>query len=111
MFVLEVRKTSGTKYAPGSIWSLLSGLSRHLKENKVLYSIFDDQHPEFCELCKTYDVVSSSLHKEGLVLIQRRLLSLQWMMRIGIGKWDCWDILQQKYYKGLFSFILACGLF
>jgi len=66
MFVLEVQKADGTKYTPGSIRSLLSGLNRTLKENKAPFSIFDNQHPEFRELCKTLDVVSSSLHKEGI---------------------------------------------
>ena len=72
MFVLETRKADGTKYTPGSIRSLLSGLNRILKENKAPFSILDDQHPEFRELCKTLDVVSSSLHKEGIGAYQKK---------------------------------------
>ena len=45
---------------------MLSRLNRVLKENKAPFSVLDDQHPEFCELSKTLDVVSSSLHKEGI---------------------------------------------
>ena len=65
MLVLKTRKTDGTKYTTGSIRLLLSGLNRVLKE-KALFSILDDGHPEFRELCKILDVVSSSLHKEGI---------------------------------------------
>ena len=66
MFVLETQKADGTKYTPGSIRLLLSGLNCVLKENKAPFSILDDGHPELRELCKTLDVVSSSLHKEGI---------------------------------------------
>jgi len=36
------------------------------KRNTAPFSILDDEHPEFHELCKTLDVVSSSLHREGI---------------------------------------------
>ena len=61
-----MRKADGCKYTPSSIQSLLSVLNRNSKENKASLSIFDDQYPEFRELCKTLDIVSSSLHKEGI---------------------------------------------
>jgi len=71
MFVFETRKADGTKYTPGSIRSLLSGLNCVLKENKAPFSILDDGHPEFRELCKTLDSVSSSLHKYGISAHQK----------------------------------------
>ena len=43
----------------------LSELNRVLK-GKAPFSVFDDRHPDFCELSKTLHVVSSSLHKEGI---------------------------------------------
>ena len=65
MFILEIRKADGTKYSPGSIRSLLSGLNRVLKE-KASFSVFDDQHIDFRELSKTLDVVSNSCSPKEL---------------------------------------------
>ena len=61
MFVFETRIADGTKYSPGSIRSLLSGLNRVLKEKAACFSVLDDQHTEYRELSKTLDVISSSL--------------------------------------------------
>ena len=65
MFVLETRKADGTKYSPGSIRSLLSGLNCVLRE-KAPFSVLDDQHTDFHELSKTLDVVSSSCSPKEL---------------------------------------------
>ena len=67
MFVVETRKENGDKYPPATIRALLSGINRTLQDNKVPFgSIFDKESPHFRDLCKTLDVVCSTLHREGV---------------------------------------------
>ena len=40
-FVMETRKTDGSRYPPASIRSMVSGLNRVLKENKAPFSVLD----------------------------------------------------------------------
>ena len=100
-----MRKADGTEYTPGSIRSLLSGLNCNLKENKAPFSIFDDQHRE---LCKTLDVVSSSLHKEGIGADPKKAPVIEmdnedrfWMM--GLLEYSSPKVLQRTvfFYLGL----------
>ena len=66
MFIAETRKENGDKYPPATICALLSGINRTLQEKKVPFSIFDKQSPAFCNLWKTLDIISSTLHREGV---------------------------------------------
>ena len=65
-YVLETRKTDGTKYPPGTIKSLIAGLNRELQLNKAPFSLFDKVNPQCRELCNTLDVICSDLHKQGI---------------------------------------------
>ena len=65
-FVLEARTQDDKKYSPTTIWSLLSGLNRILKELKATFSILDKSNPAFRELLLTLDTVTSDLHQEGV---------------------------------------------
>ena len=67
MFVAETRKENGDKYPAATIRALLSEINGTLQDNKVPFgSIFDKQNPHFHDLCKTLDVVCSTLHREGI---------------------------------------------
>ena len=66
MFIAETRKENGDEYPPPTIRSLHSGINHTLQENKVPFSIFDRQNIHFRELGNTLDVVSSTLHREGI---------------------------------------------
>ena len=66
LFVLETRKEDGSRYPPATIRSLLSGLNRVLQANNAPFSILDRHDARFRELFNTLDVVSSTLHKEGV---------------------------------------------
>ena len=66
MLVVETRKENGDKYPPATIRSLLSGINHTLQEKKAPFSVFDKQNPTFSNLWKTLDVMSSTLHREGV---------------------------------------------
>ena len=66
MFAVETRKENGEKYPPATIRALLSGINCTLKENKAPFFIFDKQNPDFRDLTNTLDVISSTLHREGI---------------------------------------------
>ena len=51
---------------PSTIRSILSGLSRVLKEAKVPFFILDKSDHRFRELLLTLDTVTSDLHREGI---------------------------------------------
>ena len=64
-YILETRKSDGTKYPPGTIKSLIAGINRQLQLNKVPFSIFDRANVQCRDVCNTLDVVCSDLHKDG----------------------------------------------
>ena len=66
LYVLETRKEDGSRYPPATIRSLLSGINRVLQANKAPFSILDKHDLRFRELFNTLDVVSSTLHREGV---------------------------------------------
>ena len=66
LYVLETRKEDGSRYPPATIRSFLSGINRVLQANKALFSILDKHDLQFRELFNTLDVVSSTLHREGV---------------------------------------------
>ena len=65
-FVLEVRSSTGEKYPPATIRSILSGLNRVMKDRKAPFSILDKSNPSFRELMLTLDSVTSELHRDGV---------------------------------------------
>ena len=66
LFVLETRKEDGGAYPPATLRSLLSGLNRTLQSNKAPFSVLDKHDIQFHELFNTLDLVSSTLHREGI---------------------------------------------
>ena len=60
-FVLETRKTDGTRYPPATLRSLVS---REL--NKAPFSVLDKSDARFRDLLHTVDTLTCNLHKEGL---------------------------------------------
>ena len=75
MFAAETRKENSDKYLPATIISLLSGINHTLQEIKVPFSIFDKRIVHFRDLCNTLNVVSSTLHREG-VDVQKKLAAV-----------------------------------
>ena len=65
-FVLEIRKTDGTRYPPATLRSLVSGLNRELQRNKAPFSVLDKSDARFRDLLHTLDTLTCKLHKEGL---------------------------------------------
>jgi len=53
-------------YPPTSLRCLLSALNRILQDNKAPFSVFDKKDPQFRDLMRTLDSVSSELHREGI---------------------------------------------
>ena len=62
-FVLETRKTDGTRYPPATLRSLVSS---ELQRNKAPFSVLDKSDACFRELLHTLDTLTCKLHKEGL---------------------------------------------
>ena len=53
-------------FVPATLRSLLSGLNRMLQSNKAPFSILDKHDTRFRDLFNTLDLVSSTLHREGV---------------------------------------------
>ena len=66
LYVLETRKEDGTQYPPSTLRVLVSGLNRVLQQNKAPFSVLDKSNPNFRDLLKTLDSVSSNLHRDGI---------------------------------------------
>ena len=65
-FVMETRREDGKPYPPASLRCLLSAFNRILQDNKAPFSVFDKKDPQFRDLLRTLDTVSSELHREGI---------------------------------------------
>ena len=65
-FVLETRKTDGSRYPPATLRSLVSGLNRELQRNGAPFSVLDKSDARFRSLLKTLDFQSCNLHREGI---------------------------------------------
>ena len=65
-FVLETRNSSGQHYPPATIRALLSAINRIFRENKAPFSLFNKDDPQFTNLQRTMDSVSSELHRKGI---------------------------------------------
>ena len=65
-FMMETRREDGKPYPPTSLRCLLSALNRILQDNKAPFSVFDKKDPQFRDLMRTLDSVSSELHCEGI---------------------------------------------
>ncbi|XP_061195452.1 uncharacterized protein LOC133203697 [Saccostrea echinata] len=66
-FVMEARKKDGTEYPPRSIYLILCGLLRFLKDNGVYDKNFlDESNGEFAEFRKLVDARMKSLIDKGL---------------------------------------------
>jgi hypothetical protein len=66
-FVMETRKENGEKYPPRTLFQLLSGLLRYMREKKNdAFNIFDEKDPNFTPLKKVMDSHFKQLHSEGL---------------------------------------------
>ena len=66
LYMMETRREDGQPYPPSTIRNLVSGLNRILQENKAPFSVLDRNDYRFRELSNTLDMVSSSLHREGI---------------------------------------------
>ena len=63
---METRREDGKAYPPSTLRSLQSGLNHTLQSNNAPFSILNKNDPQFHDLMKTLDTVSSSLHKDGV---------------------------------------------
>lgn len=84
-YAMATRREDGTPYPP-TVRLLLSGVNRTLQSNNAPFSILDKNNLQFCDLIKTLDTVSSSLHKMVLVLASIVLQSSTQSMRICSGR-------------------------
>ena len=67
LFVLEVRKSDGSKYSPQSIHLILCGLQRYMRRtNATPVSLFDKHDVRFRRLRETMETVYQSLHNDGI---------------------------------------------
>ena len=103
-YVLETRKSDGTKYPPGTIKALIAGINRQLQVNKAPFSLFDKGNTHCRDLCNTLDVVCSNLHKDGLGADKN---SAPVITVEGFGRWEFWDMIPQRPCKMLCSFMLV----
>ena len=66
-YVLSIRKKNGEKYPPKTIYLLLCGLQRYMREHKPrAFDIFDRDDQEFKVLLNTCDNYFRELRSEGL---------------------------------------------
>ena len=66
-YVVSTRKKDGEKYPPKTLYFLLCGLQRHIKEQKQhAFNILDRDHPEFKRLFHTCDNYFRELRGEGV---------------------------------------------
>lgn len=66
-FVMETRKENGEKYPPRTLFQLLSGLLRYMRDKKSnAFNIFDEKDANFVPLKKVMDSHFKQLHSEGV---------------------------------------------
>ena len=67
-FIMGTRKKNGEKYPPKTLYFILCGLNRYIKEQKevTLINIFNKNDPNFNQLCKTCDALFQELRAEGV---------------------------------------------
>ena len=66
-YVLETRKRNGEQYPPKTIYLLLCGLNRYMREKKSdSLNIFDYDNPSFKQLRTTCDSLFRELREEGV---------------------------------------------
>ena len=65
-FVIETCNSSGQYYPPATTRALLSVINQIFRENKALFSILNKGDPQFHDLQRTMDLVSSELHRKGI---------------------------------------------
>jgi len=65
-YVLATRKKDGEKYPPKTLYLLLCGLQRYMKEKKYAFNIMNRDHPEFKRLFHTCDNYFRELRSEGV---------------------------------------------
>ena len=65
-YVLGTRKKTGEKYPPKTVYLLLCGLNRHMKDKKLdSFNIFNRENPDFKLLFNTCDSLFRELREEG----------------------------------------------
>ena len=64
-FVLEVRRQDGEPYPPRSLYIIMCGILRHLRESEVSFNFFDEKDVRFHQLQRTLDAQMKQLTKEG----------------------------------------------
>ena len=78
LFVLEVRRTDGTKYPAKSLYQLLCGLLRHSRRVQAdPVNFLDRDDPRFKRLHGTCDVVFRELQQEGVGTIKKSAQVIQ----------------------------------
>ena len=66
-FIVEVRKTNGENYPPATLYQLLSGLLRYMREvSPQCPNFLDKNDARFRKLHRTMDAVFHDLHAEGI---------------------------------------------
>ena len=66
-YTVSTRKKDGQKYPPKTVYLLLCGLQRYMKEQKKhAFNLFDHEHPEFKFLINTCDNYFRELRSEGV---------------------------------------------
>ena len=66
-FVYEAVKQDGSPYPPNSLYQIIAGLQRHLRENgRPEIAFFDERSPVFDKLRKSLDSRMKQLAKDGL---------------------------------------------
>lgn len=73
LFVVEVRKLDGTEYPSKSIYLILCGLHRHLRENGIYDKNFlDEKNVYFARFRKVLNDRMRTLNEKGLGLTVKR---------------------------------------
>ena len=66
-YVMETRKENGQPYPPKTLFNLLSGLQRYIRENKANpFNILDQKKGDFLPLHNVMDSFFRQLHSEGI---------------------------------------------
>lgn len=111
-FIVEVRKKDGQPYPPETLYQIVVGLQRHLRQNGRIVDIF--QELEFLDVKTTLDAEMKRLRSEGVGSVKKQAAAITEEQKICCGRKDSLVVSRQQlidtmvYNNGLF-FALRSG--
>lgn len=70
-FVFEIRRHDGSEYPPNTLYNIICGINRLIKENRPQCNIIDKNDPEFVYLVRSLDAKMKDLTARGIGGLRR----------------------------------------